>query len=75
MAEKRRLTLVHYIIYGAIMTTMVFVFLGQEFIPGAEASPDMTMNLVMAGSLVGAIAGGIFGKKKLSETPKDESSD
>ena len=75
MAEKRKLTLAHYIIYGAVMTTMVFVFLGQKFIPGAEASPDMTMNLVMAGALVGAIGGGIFGKKKQSEAPKEESSD
>ena len=67
MAEKRKLTLFHYIMYGAIMAAMVSVVLGQQFIPGAEASSDMTMNLVFGGLIVGAIGGGIFGKNKLSQ--------
>ena len=76
MAEKRKLTLVHYIIYGAIMGAMVSVVLGQQFIPGAEASSDMTMNLVFGGFIVGAIGGVGFGKNQLSqasdESPKAE---
>ena len=71
MAEKRKLTMGHYIIYGAIMCAMVSVVLGQNFIKGAEASSDMTMNLVLAGAIIGAIGGGVFGKKKLS-APSEE---
>ena len=71
MAEKRKLTFVHYIMYGAIMGAMVSVVLGQQFIPGAEASSDMTMNLVFGGLVVGAIGGGIFGKNKLSQSAEE----
>jgi len=71
MAEKRKLTMGHYIIYGAIMCAMASVVLGQNFIPGAEASSDMTMNLVLAGAIIGAIGGGVFGKKKLSAPPEE----
>ena len=72
MAEKRKLTLVHYIMYGAIMAAMVSVVLGQKFIPGAEASPDTTMNLVFGGLIAGAIGGGIFGKMKQSQASEEE---
>ena len=72
MAEKRKLTLVHYILYGAIMSAMTSVVLGQQFIPGAEASSDMTMNLVFGGLIVGAIGGGVFGKNKLSQESREE---
>jgi hypothetical protein len=66
MAEKRKLTMAHYIIYGAIFCAMFAVVVGQNFIAGAEASSDITMNLVIAGAIVGAIGGGIFGNKKRS---------
>ena len=73
MAEKRKLTLTHYIAYGAIMAAMGCVFLGQQFIPGAEASSDMTMNLVFGGLVVGAIGGGIFGTNKLRQESEENS--
>ena len=44
------------------MGAMVSVVIGQQCIPGAEASPDMTMNLVFGGLVVGAIGGGILAK-------------
>ena len=64
MAEKRQLTMAHYISYGAILCAMFAVVIGQNFIEGAEASSDMTMNLVIAGAIVGAIAGGVVGSRK-----------
>ena len=63
----------HYIIYGAVLVTMFCVVIGQKIIPGAEASSDMTMNLVIGGAVLGAIVGGVFGKNKLSKEPEDAS--
>tara|TARA_Y100001968_G_C18890214_1_gene495763 strand:+ start:281 stop:496 length:216 start_codon:yes stop_codon:yes gene_type:complete len=64
MAEKRQLTMAHYISYGAILCAMFAVVIGQNFIAGAEASSDITMNLVIAGAIVGAIGGGVVGSRK-----------
>lgn len=72
MAEKRKLSMAHYIIYGAIIVAMFCVVIGQKFIPGAEASSDITMNLVLGGAVLGAIVGGIFGKNKLSKGAEEE---
>jgi hypothetical protein len=59
--EKRKLTIGHYIAYGAVISALISVTLGQDMIPGAEASSDTTMNLVFGGLIVGAIGGGVLG--------------
>lgn len=63
-----------FVLYGAIVVAMLAVAVGQQKIPGAEASSDITMMLVVGGLVVGAIGGGIVGfvvKKQEGETPKD----
>jgi uncharacterized membrane protein len=65
MSEKKPLTMFQYILYGAILTTMVVVFMAQELSTKIESSPDKTMKAVWIGVFLGSIGGYFYGKKKL----------
>jgi len=67
MSEKKPLTMYQYILYGTILTTMVVVFVAQEFSAKVESSPDKTMKAVWIGVVLGSIGGYFYGKHKLDK--------
>jgi hypothetical protein len=69
MAKKNPLGMRQYVVYGAILTTLFGLVVGQEASPALEASPDKTMMLAVVCLILGGIGGFVFGKMKLGDSP------